>query len=227
MNARDQLALALDVDGLDAAVGIAEQLRPWFGIAKVGLELYATAGNDAVAAMRRLGYDVFLDLKLHDIPTTVRKAARVLGRLGVRYVTMHASGGAEMLRAGNGGLAAGAAEAGHAPPVVLGVTVLTSDPDSSPFDSRLAVVAASGCGGVVCSALEVASVKSRHPHLVTVVPGIRLAGGAAHDQARVGTPEGAIRDGADVLVIGRAVTAAPDPVVAAGEITAAVAAATG
>jgi len=219
MSPREHLALALDVDDLATAEALARRLRRWFGVAKVGLELYASAGNDAVAAMRALEYDVFLDVKLHDIPTTVGKAARVLGRLGVRYLTMHASGGVEMLRAGVDGLTDGAAARGHRPPIALGVTVLTSDPDTSAFDARLDAVAASGCGGVVCSAREVALVKQRFPELVAVVPGIRLAGEATHDQARVGTPADARRAGADVLVIGRAVTGAMDPEGAARAVT--------
>lgn len=225
MNPRDHLALALDFDDLDAAVAIARRLQPWFGVAKVGLELYATAGNDAVVAMQHLDYDVFLDVKLHDIPNTVGKAARVLGQLGVRYVTMHASGGVEMLRAGVVGLDDGANARGHEAPIALGVTVLTSDPDTSAFDARLEAVAAGGCGGLVCSAQEVAAVKQRFPSLVAVVPGIRLAGGPTHDQARVGTPQAARIAGADVLVIGRAVTEAADPEGAAREVTDAVVAA--
>lgn len=216
--ARDRLALALDVDDLDAAVKLVARLDPWFGIVKVGLELFSAAGPTAVEALWAPDRRVFLDLKLHDIPTTVGRAARVAGRLGVSFLTLHSAGGAEMVRAGVEALAEGAADGGHPAPVALGVTVLTSEPDASAFPARLEVAVAGGCGGVVCSVAEVAGVKAVARYLVTVVPGIRLPGGAAHDQARVGSPAGALRAGADVLVVGRAVTAAPDPEAAAAAL---------
>jgi orotidine-5'-phosphate decarboxylase len=215
---RARLALVLDVDDLDRALALARELEAWFGVAKVGLELYSAAGPRAIDTLRELGYAVFADLKLHDIPTTVGRAARVVGRLGAAYLTLHAAGGASMLRAGVEGLADGAAEAGHAAPVALGVTVLTSEPDASAFDDRLDVAAAAGCGGVVCSAYEVTRVRERAPRLVTVVPGVRLAGDDAHDQARVATPGEVAALGADLLVIGRTVTAAPDRVAAAARL---------
>jgi orotidine-5'-phosphate decarboxylase len=218
---RDRLALALDVDDLAAAVALADRLHPWFGVVKVGLELFTAAGPAAVEKLARPDRRVFLDLKLHDIPTTVGKAARQIGRLGVGYVTLHAAGGVEMLRAGVDGLEAGAADAGiEVRPVALGVTVLTSDPDASAFPARLAAAAEGGCGGVVCSVRELPVVKERS-RLLAVVPGIRLPGGATHDQARVGSPAEAIAAGADLLVVGRAVTAAPDPEAAAAALSAA------
>ena len=217
---RSRLALALDVDDVAAAVDLADRLHPWFGVVKVGLELFAGAGPAAVDALAAPGRRIFLDLKLHDIPTTVGKAARQVGRLGVGYVTLHTAGGADMLRAGVEGLAAGAAESGADRPVALGVTVLTSDPDASAFPARLEAAAAGGCGGVVCSVRELPAVKERS-RLLAVVPGIRLPGGVTHDQARVGTPAEAIAAGADLLVVGRAVTAASDPEAAAGALSAA------
>ena len=218
---RDRLALALDVEDLAAAVALADRLHPWFGVVKVGLELFTAAGPAAVEKLTRPDRRVFLDLKFHDIPTTVGKAARQVGRLGVGYVTLHAAGGVDMLRAGVDGLATGAADAGlDDRPVALGVTVLTSDPDASAFPARLAAAAEGGCGGVVCSVRELPVVKDRS-QLLAVVPGIRLPGGATHDQARVGTPADAIAAGADLLVIGRAVTAAPDPEAAAAALSAA------
>ena len=218
--ARDWLALALDVDDLSVAVALAERLHPWFGVVKVGLELFTAAGPAAVEKLAGPDRRVFLDLKLHDIPTTVGKAARQVGRLGVGFVTLHTAGGVDMLRAGVEGLETGAAEAGAEEPVTLGVTVLTSDPDASAFPARLEAAVAGGCGGVVCSVQELPAVKERS-RLLAVVPGIRLPGGAAHDQARVGSPAEAIAAGADLLVVGRAVTAAPDPEAAAAAITAA------
>ena len=217
---RRRLALALDVDDVAAAAELARRLDPWFGVVKVGLELFAGAGPAAVEALAAPGRSIFLDLKLHDIPTTVGKAARQVGRLGVGYVTLHTAGGADMLRAGVEGLEAGAAESGCDRPVALGVTVLTSDPDASAFPARLGAAVAGGCGGVVCSVRELPTVKDRSA-LLAVVPGIRLPGGATHDQARVGTPAEAIAAGADVLVIGRAVTAASDPEAAAAALSAA------
>jgi orotidine-5'-phosphate decarboxylase len=217
---RDRLALALDVDDLAAAVRLADRLDPWFGVVKVGLELFAGSGPTAVVALAAPGRRIFLDLKLHDIPTTVEKAARQVGRLGVGFVTLHAAGGVDMLRAGVAGLAAGAADVGATvAPVALGVTVLTSDPDAAAFPARLDAALAGGCGGVVCSVRELPVVKQRS-RLLAVVPGIRLPGGASHDQARVGTPAEAIAAGADLLVVGRAVTAAPDPESAAAALSA-------
>jgi orotidine-5'-phosphate decarboxylase len=215
---RDRLALALDVNDLTAAVALADRLDPWFGVVKVGLELFTAFGPAAVEALAAPGRRVFLDLKLHDIPTTVGRAARQIGRLGVGYVTLHTAGGVDMLRAGADGLAAGAADAGADPPVPLGVTVLTSDPDASAFPARLGAAVAGGCGGVVCSVRELPAVKEQRSSLLAVVPGIRLPGGAAHDQARVGTPAEALAAGADLLVVGRAVTAAPDPEAAAAAL---------
>jgi orotidine-5'-phosphate decarboxylase len=218
---RDRLALALDVEDLAAAIALADRLHPWFGVVKVGLELFTAAGPAAVEKLARADRRVFLDLKLHDIPTTVGKAARQVGRLGVGYVTMHTAGGVDMLRAGVEGLAAGADDAGvDDRPVALGVTVLTSDADASAFPARLDAAVAGGCGGVVCSVRELPEVKERS-RLLAVVPGIRLPGGATHDQARVSTPADAIAAGADLLVIGRAVTAASDPEAAAAALCAA------
>jgi orotidine-5'-phosphate decarboxylase len=208
--ARDHVAIALDVPSLPAALDLARTVAPWVGVAKVGLELYSAAGPAAVEPLADLGLRVFCDLKLHDIPTTVGRAARVLGRLGVHYLNFHAAGGVEMLRAGVDGVMEGANEAGHRAPVPLAVTVLTSDPDASAFDARLANAIEAGCGGVVCSVQEIARVKRVRPDLITVVPGVRLADGAVHDQARVGTPSQVAAAGADVLVVGRPISAAPD-----------------
>lgn len=215
---KTRLAVALDVPDLDAAAALVQRLRPWVDVAKVGLELFAAAGPDAVRRMRDLDVDVFLDLKLHDIPTTVGRAARVLGRLGVRYCNFHAAGGEAMLRAGVEGLTEGAREASLTAPVPLAVTVLTSDPDTSAFDERLERAVASGCGGVVCSLHEVERVHRVREDFVTVVPGTRVAGDDTHDQARTGTPIEAAQLGADVIVLGRTVTAAGDPEAVAARV---------
>jgi len=214
---RTRLALALDVDDLVEALRLARLLHPWFGVAKVGLELYSAAGPDAIGGLVDAGFDVFVDLKLLDIPTTVRRASRVLGSLGARYLTLHARGDATMLRAGVEGLHEGAAAAGLAAPYPLAVTVLTSD-DTAPehiVPHRIALAVETGCAGVVCAAADVRQAKVLAPRLLAVVPGIRPAGSATHDQARAATPRQALDAGADLLVVGRAVTAAPDPVAAA------------
>ena len=219
---RQRLALALDVDDLVLALRIGRQLRPYFGVAKVGLELYSATGPEVIGTLTDLGYEVFLDLKLHDIPTTVNKASRVLGALGVRYVTMHAHGGADMLKAGVEGLREGSSRAGLEEPWSLAITVLTSDSDapSHIMPKRVMLAAEAGCTGIVCAATDLKDAYSYAPRLKRVVPGIRLAGSDAHDQARPSTPAEAIAGGADLLVVGRTVTGAADPVAAAEQLVA-------
>lgn len=224
---RDRLALALDVGDLVAAEAVARRLARWFGIAKVGMELYAEAGPQAIDRMHELGFRVFADLKLYDIPTTVERAARALGRRGVAFLNFPAVGGEAILRAGVAGLREGARDRGHPEPVPLAVTVLTSDPGVDTFDERLDAAAASGCRGVVCSTHEVARVHARQRGLATMVPGVRLPGGDHHDQARVATPAEAVRAGADWIVVGRAVTAATDAEEAAATVTSSIADALG
>jgi len=199
---------------------MASQVSPWFGVAKVGLELFSAAGPEAIGVMQSLGMDVFLDVKLHDIPNTVGKAARVLGAFGTRYLTLHARGGEDMLTAGVQGLHAGAEAAGVDAPIALGVTVLTSDGDAPDHivPRRLRMALDTGCGGIVCAAADLADARALVPRLVKVVPGIRPAGSDTHDQARAATPQEALDGGADLLVIGRAVTQANDPVTAAQQL---------
>jgi orotidine-5'-phosphate decarboxylase len=216
---RLRLALALDVDDLVAALRLARALAPWFGVAKVGAELYAAAGPETVFALVAEGYRVFVDLKLHDIPTTVARAAKVLGGLGVAYATVHAMGGRAMLEAAVEGMAAGAAAVGLPPPAVVAVTELTSEPaEQHVVRERVELAARSGCGGVVVAAAEVALVREVAPGLAAVVPGVRPMGSALDDQVRVATPEAAIAAGADLLVVGRAVTRAADPRAAAARV---------
>ena len=219
---RARLAISLDVDDAVAALRLARELQPWFGVAKVGLELYSAGGPDVVGALTDLGYDVFADLKFHDIPTTVGRAARVVGALGARYLNLHAQGGVPMLRAGVEGFLAGAEGAGLPVPVALAVTILTSEADAPPavLASRVQAALDAGCAGVVCAATDVAAVKAQGPDLIAVVPGIRPEGSPTHDQARLGTPVEAVAAGADVLVIGRAVTQAENPASAAAAIAA-------
>lgn len=225
---RSRLALALDVDDIVEARRLASRLKPWFGVAKVGLELYSAAGPEAVEALIGDGFDVFADLKLLDIPTTVNKASRVMGSLGVTYLTVHARAGADHLRAGVEGLAAGADAAGLPAPTCLAITVLTSEQaDPTALEQRIGFVRETSCGGLVCASSDLAVVRSLAPDVVTVVPGIRPAGVDANDQARPATPTSAIDAGANVLVIGRAVTHAEDPAAAAAAIAVEVAIAAG
>jgi orotidine-5'-phosphate decarboxylase len=219
---RARVALALDVDDLVVATRVARALKPWFGVVKVGLELYSAEGPEAITTMTALGYDVFADIKLHDIPTTVEKASRVFGSLGASYLTLHAVGGAEMLRAGVEGLRSGADSAGLPEPVALAVTILTSDNTAPPhiFPKRVAAAVTAGCGGLVCAAADVHEARQYGPRLRMVVPGIRPAGSPVDDQARSATPREALDAGADLLVVGRAVTRADDPAAAAAALLA-------
>ena len=221
------ILVALDVPTADEALALAQEVEPHVAGFKVGLELMMGSGPGVIGSLADLGKPVFADAKLHDIPNTVRNAARRLGEHGARWVTVHASGGEAMMTAAVEGLDAGA---GARASGVLAVTVLTSLSDHDlrriGFDHsteeqviKLALMADSaGVEGAVCSPHEIELIRDRAPRLVTVVPGIRPSGSDAHDQARVATPEEAIRRGATYLVIGRAITAAPDPGVAAAEI---------
>ena len=222
--------VALDVPSLEEALALVDELGEGCRFYKVGSELFTAAGSAVVRALRDRGVDVFLDLKFHDIPNTVAGAVRSAAAMGARLVTVHAAGGEAMLRAAV--TAAGDPSACG----ILAVTVLTSlsaaqlgtvwgrsDPPSvSDEVLRLAGLARdAGAHGVVCSGSEAAAVKSRYGStLATLVPGIRLAGGAAHDQARVVTPAEAAAAGARYIVVGRAVTAAPDRAAAMREVRA-------
>lgn len=210
--------VALDVRDTRDALALVDQLGDSCDFYKIGSELYTAAGPDVVRQVRARGASVFLDLKFHDIPNTVRGAVQSASRLGAALVTVHASGGLEMMSAAVEGAGDGCR--------VLGVTVLTSLNSAALARSwgrdvsavsdevlRLAeLVRSSGAHGVVCSAREAAAVRAEHGDaLELLVPGIRLDGGAAHDQARVATPSEAVAAGADYIVLGRAVTTASDP----------------
>jgi orotidine-5'-phosphate decarboxylase len=201
---------------------------------KVGLELFVAHGRAAIDSVRPFGLPIFLDLKLHDIPQTVEAAARGAGALGAALVTVHASGGAEMIAAARRGLSAGAAAAGVAAPKLLAVTVLTSlgaddlravgfagtPAEAALRLSRVAMKA--GADGLVCSPEEVAELRRElGPAPLLVVPGIRPAGAASGDQRRTGTPRAAVEAGASHLVIGRPLRDSPDPAAAADSIAAA------
>jgi orotidine-5'-phosphate decarboxylase len=215
------LAIAFDVATLDQALALDRRLGAGPELAKIGLQLFTAAGPDAVRALADRGRRVFLDLKLHDIPNTVRGAAAAAGALGVELLTVHATGGETTLRAA----VEGAAAAGRGTRVVA-VTLLTSlDPRAmppgfrEPFDLEETVAALletaerAGALGIVCAAADLEGLRRRRAGrpFYAVTPGIRPAGGEAHDQARVATIGEAVRLGASLLVLGRAVTAAPDP----------------
>lgn len=220
--AKDRLAVALDVPDTAAALALVDRLEGSCRWLKVGMELYFSAGNALVEALRQRGYSIFLDLKLHDIPNTVAGAVRSATLAGAELLTVHASGGGAMLRA--------AAEAAEAPgsPRLLAVTVLTSmdaaelisvGVSSSPAEQalRLARLAKdSGIHGMVCSADEVGSLRREiGPDSLLVVPGIRPSGASVDDQRRIATPGDAIARGSSMLVVGRPITKAADPAAAA------------
>ncbi len=222
------LAVALDTSERDEVVRLARVLAGRVGTFKVGLEAFTAHGPDLVREVRDLGAPVFLDLKLHDIPNTVERAARNAARLGAAMLTVHASGGEAMLRAA----VAGAADA-ERPPAVLAVTVLTSLDDAALDGLGIPGGAAgrvrawaemarrAGCAGVVCSPQEAAALRAAlGAGFLLVTPGIRPAGAASADQRRVATPRAAVEAGADVLVVGRPITGAADPAAAAEAILA-------
>jgi orotidine-5'-phosphate decarboxylase len=227
-SARDRLVFPLDFPTLAEARRAAELLAPAVGVLKVGLELFVRGGPEAVRLGQAQGRDVFLDLKLHDIPETVERAVAGAAALGVRYLTVHAAGGAAMLA----GAVAAAARA-PTPLTILAVTVLTSldtadlaaqgSPDSAgQHVLRLARLAwDAGVRGFVASAAEARPLREAlGPSALLVTPGIRPAGDAAGDQKRVATPARAIADGADLLVVGRPIRDAADPRAAADAVVA-------
>jgi orotidine-5'-phosphate decarboxylase len=225
---RDRLAVALDVPDLDTAEQLAKEVAPWFGVAKVGYELYAAAGPEAIARLRSLDFKVFLDLKLHDIPNTVAGAVRSIAPLRPAFLTIHAAGGGAMVAAAR---EAAETAGGEGRMRILAVTVLTSLDAAALAETgvaggpvqqvlRLARLAvAAGADGLVCSPREVAPLRDAlGGGPVLVVPGVRPAGSAADDQARTATPEEMAAAGADYVVVGRPITRAPDPAAAAAAI---------
>ncbi|SFS50438.1 orotidine-5'-phosphate decarboxylase [Marininema halotolerans] len=217
----EQVAVALDVPHQQAAEAF---LKHWQGcekpFIKVGMQLFYAAGPSFVQSLTTAGYNVFLDVKLHDIPNTVGSAVRSLTGLGVKWITLHASGGREMMEAAK----KAAEEAEGTRPRLLAVTQLTSTDQRtlnqdigipgtvSDAALHLAELAQqSGMDGIVCSGEEARVMKERVPSLFIVTPGIRLEGRDSEDQKRVMTPEAAISEGADILVVGRPITRANEP----------------
>jgi orotidine-5'-phosphate decarboxylase len=218
--------VALDTTDLDYARQLAERVRPHVGGLKLGLEFFTACGPEGVRAFTDMGLPVFLDLKFHDIPNTVAGACRAAASLGVSITNVHAQGGAAMMRA-----ALDAVKAVNPATRLIAVTMLTSLSDEDlptvglipPVADQVlrlaALTQACGLDGVVCSAHEIERLRRElGPDFLLVVPGIRPAGAAVGDQRRVMAPREAMDAGAGALVIGRPITAAPDPVAAARDI---------
>jgi orotidine-5'-phosphate decarboxylase len=232
----DKLIVALDVDTPAAALSLVEQLHGVAGMFKIGSQLFTLAGPQIVTDVISSGAKVFLDLKFHDIPHQVAGSARSAAQLGVSLFTVHASGGSEMMQRAVESVTEVAKREGKPRAAVLAVSVLTSmdantlsqiGVNSSPEESVLRLVklaAAAGVDGVVASPQEAQNIRSTvtTPNFLIVTPGIRPAAkdAAADDQRRVATPAAALRAGASYLVVGRPITAAPDPLAAAREIAA-------
>jgi orotidine-5'-phosphate decarboxylase len=227
MSEANPICVALDTPELDRARGLARALKLHVGYLKIGMEFFYAHGAKGYEAVAAEGLPIFLDLKLHDIPNTVAEGMRSLMRLSPQpaLINLHASGGMAMMQA--------AAEAVGGRAKLIAVTLLTSlsneDIWAAGFDAKLgtgahaAVLAklakAAGLDGVVCSSHDLAGIRAATgAEFLTVVPGIRPAEDASHDQKRIATPKAALAAGADILVIGRAITGAPDPAVAAQKI---------
>ncbi|WP_226664795.1 orotidine-5'-phosphate decarboxylase [Microbulbifer aggregans] len=225
--------VALDYDNAESALAMASRLDPSVCRVKVGKELFTIAGPELVRQLVGQGFQVFLDLKFHDIPNTVAKAVKAAAQLGVWMVNVHAGGGERMMRAAAEVLA----PLGDQRPLLIGVTVLTSTAEEElpavgverPLREHVVSLAKlaqdSGLDGVVCSAMEAETLKQAcGKEFALVTPGIRPAGSAADDQRRIVTPVDALKSGSDYLVIGRPITGAEDPMVALNNIVADIAA---
>jgi len=226
-----RVIVALDFANPMRALALADRLDPAACALKVGKEMFVVAGPEPVRWMVARGFRVFLDLKFHDIPNTVAQACAAATRLGVWMLNVHAAGGAPMLSAARQAVDETATKQGMPKPLLIAVTVLTSlgdadlaatgiDAPASQQALRLArLTAANGLDGVVCSAVEAPALRSAlGPGFKLVTPGIRPAGSAKDDQARIITPQAAVANGADYLVVGRPITQAADPVAALAAI---------
>jgi orotidine-5'-phosphate decarboxylase len=228
---KNPIFVALDTVDIGAARAVADAVRGHVGGVKIGLEFFNANGPGGVKEVAAAGLPVFLDLKFHDIPNTVAGAVRAVMPLAPAILNVHAGGGSEMMRAARAAADDAASRDDVAPPLLIAVTVLTSldEKDLSAVGQhrpaseqviRLAMLTqVCGLDGVVCSPAEAASLRQAcKPGFKLVVPGIRPAGTKSHDQKRIATPAQALADGADILVIGRAITAADDPAAAAQDI---------
>jgi orotidine-5'-phosphate decarboxylase len=228
---QNPIIAALDVPTTEQALKLAKEIAPVVGAFKIGGELFTSAGPDIVRRVRDMGAAVFLDLKFHDIPNTVAKAVASATRLDVQMLTIHTSGGLEMMRAAEESAQQTALQSGRNAPLVLGVTVLTSmdgnalseigcEPNVGRHVERLANLAVqAGLRGLVCSPLEIAALRQILPEKIQLVtPGIRTGAEKADDQKRTLTPREALNAGANWLVIGRPIYAAENPRMAAEKI---------
>lgn len=227
---RNPLIAALDLPSPEAAINLAKAVSPYVGAFKVGSELFTASGPTIVRELRSMGATVFLDLKFHDIPNTVAKAVAAAVRLDVQMLTIHTSGGLEMMRAAEKSAVETAAALGRQPPLVLGVTVLTSmdsgalaeggvtDPVGCQVERLASLASKAGLRGLVCSPLEITGLKQLLGEIQLVTPGIRGPGDKSDDQKRTLTAAEAIAAGADWLVVGRPIYAAADPASAARKL---------
>jgi len=234
---REKIIVALDVDSEGEALALTEALKDYVGAFKVGLQLFHRAGHGIVTKLVEAGVKVFLDLKFHDIPNTVAQAAAAAVESGAFMFNVHASGGKKMMQEARKAAQASAAALGIAPPLLIGVTVLTSLAEDELQDElgverslpeQVAALARlsqeAGLDGVVASAREIPWIRAAcGDDFVIVTPGIRPLWAAGDDQKRIVTPQKALEDGADYLVIGRPLTAAADPREAAKKLLAEVA----
>lgn len=216
---KSPVIVALDYDDINQALDLVNSIDPALCRLKVGKAMFTRFGPQWVKQLQQLGFEVFLDLKYHDIPNTVADAVKAAADLGVWMINVHASGGYKMMEAAKSALLSFGADA----PLLIAVTVLTSiDQEQlsrlglainlAQFVLNLAKLSAeSGCDGVVCSALEASMIKQEVPSLSCVTPGIRLSDSSADDQSRIMTPAKALAAGSDYLVIGRPITQSPTP----------------
>ena len=231
MNADKRLIVALDVHTMPEMRGLVAQLGHSVSYYKVGMELFYSVGAEAIHYLRQSGKDVFLDLKLHDIPNTVAQSVRVLTRLGVTMFNVHASGGAKMMKNAAEAVAREAEVLHIEKPKLIAVTVLTSMDDQEwdnlnhrlPIREQVVSLAKlaknSGLDGVVASPQEAAAIREAcGPEFLIVTPGVRPLGADQGDQSRTATPGGALKNGASHLVIGRPITKADNPVASAESI---------
>lgn len=224
MRSRDQLIVALDASTAARAMAVARRLRGVVRTVKVGSILFTEGGPSVIQRLRTMGFHIMLDLKFHDIPSTVERSCRAAVRHRVSMLTVHASGGRAMLTAAVQGVRSEAKRLRRRPPLVLGVTTLTSIAERRGCSAREVVRLAgdalqAGCDGVVSSAQEADRLRRRFGRRLWIVcPGIRPAGTSRDDQRRIATPTDAMRRGADVLVVGRPITEARNPRAAACEL---------
>ncbi|HWP96163.1 MAG TPA: orotidine-5'-phosphate decarboxylase [Syntrophomonadaceae bacterium] len=233
MQLKDRIILALDVDTQAEALSLVQELQPWVGYFKVGMQLFNSSGPEIVRRINDLGGQVFVDLKFHDIPNTVGAAGRVLTRLGCQMFNVHAAGGRKMMKAVVEEAQSEATRLGSQPPIILAVTVLTSIAQKELEEEMLvqgmplpevvrrwALMARdSGISGVVCSPQEISIIRSAcGSDFAIITPGIRPVWSETGDQKRITTPRQALDMGADYMVIGRPIVKAADRIEAAQRI---------